>query len=230
MGEINMYEILENDFSMQPRERLLTVGAENLSERELLAILLRTGSKDYPVFDLAGRVLESFSSLEDFRNATVKELETIKGIGPIKAVEIQAMIELGKRIHNASREYHGSVMRSETFGRQMMNELANFEQEHLLAIYLDNRNRIIARKTVFIGTVNSAPAVPREILHHAVRYIATGVLVVHNHPSGNPDPSDADIQFTQSLEASCQMLGTNLTDHLIVGKEDYFSFREKNLL
>ncbi|GAB2024693.1 DNA repair protein RadC [Lactovum odontotermitis] len=225
-----MYEIQENVFSIQPRERLLAVGAENLSERELLAILLRTGSKDYHVFDLAGRVLEEFGSLENFRSATVEELETINGIGAVKAVEIQAMIELGKRIHNASREFHGSVLRSETFGKQMMNELANFEQEHLLAVYLDNRNRIIAKKTVFIGTVNSAPAVPREILHHAVRYIATGILVVHNHPSGNPEPSEADIQFTKNLGSSCQMLGTSLTDHLIVGKEDYFSFREKHLL
>lgn len=225
-----MYEIQENVFSLQPRERLLTAGAENLSERELLAILLRTGSKHYHVFDLAGRVLEEFGSLENFRNATVKELEAINGIGAVKAVEIQAMIELGKRIHNARREFHGSVLRSETFGKQMMNELANFEQEHLLAVYLDNRNRIIAKKTVFIGTVNSAPAVPREILHHAVRYIATGILVVHNHPSGNPEPSEADIQFTKNLGSSCQMLGTSLTDHLIVGKEDYFSFREKHLI
>ncbi|MDR2977313.1 MAG: DNA repair protein RadC [Streptococcaceae bacterium] len=225
-----MYEIQENVFPLQPRERLLANGAESLSERELLAILLRTGSKDYHVFELAGRVLETFVNLENLRNATLKELEMIKGIGPIKAVELQAMIELGKRIHNASREFQGTIMRSETFGRKMMNELANLEQEHLLAVYLDNRNHIIAKKTIFIGTVNSAPAVPREILHHAVRFIATGILVVHNHPSGNPEPSEADIQFTQNLENSCQMLGTNLIDHLVVGREDYFSFREKNLL
>ena len=225
-----MYKIEENPFSFKPRERLIEVGAENLSERELLAILLRTGSKEEAVFELASHVLENFQNLINFRNATLSELQQIKGIGPVRAIEIQAMIELGKRIHNASREHYGQVLHSEDFGKQMINEMQNYEQEHLMAIYLDNRNRIIQKRTIFIGTVNSAPAVPREILYHAVRTMATGLLVVHNHPSGNPEPSSADIVFTNNLNSSCRMLGMGFTDHLIVGYNDYYSFREKNLL
>ncbi|MFV0555707.1 MAG: RadC family protein [Lactovum sp.] len=225
-----MYEIEKKSFSIKPRERLIEVGAENLSERELLAILLRTGSKGEPVFELASRVLERFESLPNFRKATLAELRQIKGIGQVKAIELQAMIELGKRIHNAQLEVQGNILGSEDIGNQMIMEMQHYEQEHLVALYLDNRNQIIKKKTVFIGTVNSAPAVPREILHHAVRMMATSLLVVHNHPSGNPEPSNADILFTKNLDKSCKMLGTNLIDHLVVGSKGYYSFREQNLI
>lgn len=225
-----MYEIKKKNFSIQPRERLLEVGVENLSEQELLAILLRTGSRGEAVTELAGKILKRFGSLSNLRRASISEFKMIKGIGIAKAAEIQAMIELGKRVQAANPEYHGKVMRSEDFGRQMITELSGYEQEHLLAFYLDNRNRILKRKVIFIGTVNSAPAVPRDILAQSVRIMATGIVVVHNHPSGNPDPSEADIAFTHDLNQSCRMLGSTLVDHLIVGRDRYYSFRERNRL
>jgi len=225
-----MYEVQNKPFVMQPRERLERYGADQLSEQELLAILLRTGSKVEPVLELAGRILNEFGNLANFREAALPELQAIAGIGPVKSVELKAMIELGHRIHNASRPYSGDILSSEDFGQQMIDELAGFTQEHLIAIYLDNRNQIILQKTIFIGSINSAPATPREILYYAVKNLTAKIIVVHNHPTGNTEPSRADREFTKKLAKSCDSIGIILLDHLIVGQDHYFSFREKDLL
>lgn len=224
-----MYELEKDAFPLRPRERLLAYGAEQLSEQELLAILLRTGTKTEDVFTLSGRLLDKFKTLCDFRSASLIELCEISGIGKVKAIELKAMIELGKRIQADSKMPLGEVFGSSTFAKQMMVEMANLRQEHLVAIYLDNRNRILQKKTIFIGTVNSSLATPREILHYAVKILATCILVVHNHPSGNVEPSSADKEFTKKLALACQAMGTDLVDHLIVGQKDYFSFREEKM-
>lgn len=222
-----MYEVRENPYPMLPRERLALLGEEQLSDVELLAILLRTGTKKHSATGLAAQILQHFQTLGNFRRASLLELQEIPGIGQTKAIEIRAMIELGKRIQTTERKRYGRVLGSQEFGLSLADEMQNFEQEHLVAFYLDAQNRIIEKRTIFIGAVNHAPANPREILYHAVKNLAVGLLVAHNHPSGSLMPSQADRIFTEKIKGACDNLGVNFIDHLIVGAGKYFSFREQ---
>ena len=225
-----MYEIREADYPMRPRERLRTLGEKYLSDQELLAILLRTGTARSSVLDLSGQILSHFETLENFRRSSIEELMQIPGIGESKAVEIRAMMELGKRIQSTERKRYGQVKGGQQFARTLMDEMSDFDQEHLVAVYLDGRNQIIKKRTIFVGTVNSASANPREILHFAVKTLAAGILITHNHPSGDPRPSDADVVFTERMENACDYIGVNLVDHIIVGQQRYFSFQESGLM
>ena len=225
-----MYEIREADYPMRPRERLRTLGEKYLSDQELLAILLRTGTARSSVLDLSGQILSHFETLENFRRSSIEELMQIPGIGESKAVEIRAMMELGKRIQTAERERQGQVKGAQQFAMTLIDEMSDFDQEHLVAVYLDGRNQIIKKRTIFVGTVNSASANPREILHFAVKTLAAGILITHNHPSGDPRPSDADVVFTERMENACDYIGVNLVDHIIVGQQRYFSFQESGLI
>lgn len=225
-----MYEIRETAYPMMPRERLTALGEKHLSDQELLAILLRTGTAKVTVLELAGQILKHFETLENFRRASIEELMKLSGIGMTKAVEIRAMIELGKRIQTAERKRYGQVTGSQQIAKVLMDEMSDFDQEHLVAIYLDGKNKIIKKRTIFVGTVNSADANPREILHFAVKTLAAGVLIAHNHPSGDPEPSDADMIFTERMENACENIGITLVDHIVVGHKRYFSFQEKGLM
>ncbi|EKF50547.1 RadC family protein [Lactococcus garvieae] len=225
-----MYQIKEEDYPLKPRERLVILGSEKLNEQELLAILLRTGSKRENVHELAYRVLNTFHSLEAFRRASLSELKAIPGIGPVKAVEIRAMVELGKRIHTTERKRYGQVVGTQQFGLSLAAEMSDLDQENLVAIYLDGQNNIIQKRTIFIGAVNHSIAHPREILHHAVRNLAVGMIIAHNHPSGLTRPSQQDKLFTHKIREACENLGIHLLDHIITGHDSYLSFREQGLL
>lgn len=225
-----MYDVTEADYPMLPRERLKMLGEAYLSDQELLAILLRTGTAKLSVLELAGQMLKHFVTLENFRKSSIEELMTISGIGMTKAIEIRAMIELGKRIKTTERSREGQVKGSKQIAAILIDEMSDFEQEHLLAVYLDGKNKIIKKKTIFIGTVNSATANPREILHFAVKTLAASLLVAHNHPSGDPNPSDADLVFTQRIASACELIGIQFIDHIIVGDGCYFSFKENTLI
>lgn len=167
-----------------PRERLLESGEQALSNQELLAIVLRTGSHPYHVMEVAGLILAKFPTLYDLKMATLPELQQIRGVGQVKAIEIRAMIELGTRIHKASQPKYGNIQSSVGIAHQLMEELKDYQQEHLICIYLNTKNEIIYQKTIFIGSLNQAVAHPREIFHLAVRHSAARLICVHNHPSG----------------------------------------------
>lgn len=222
-----MYEIREKPYPMQPRERLAFLGAEKLSEQELLAILLRTGTMKMSALELATYLLKYFQSLENFKRASLTELQKIHGIGIVKAIELHAMIELGKRIQMTENVRYGQVISSAQFGKNLIDEMQDFDQEHLVAVYLDAQNKIIEKRTIFIGAVNHSTANPREILHFAVKNMAVSLIVVHNHPSGSCYPSEQDCQFTDKMMKSCMLLGITFVDHMIIGRKKYFSFREK---
>ncbi len=223
-----MYELKEKSYPMQPRERLELLGEEYLSDVELLAILLRTGRKKYSSLNLALELLQHFGTLDNFRKASISELKEISGIGQTKAIELRAMIELGKIIQTTTRKRYGQVLSSKEYGMSLAFEMQNFEQEHLTATYLDGQNQIIEKKTIFIGAVNHATASPREILYHAVKNLSVGLLVAHNHPSGNLQPSQADKIFTKKIKNACDNIGINFIDHIIVGAGNYYSFRERD--
>ena len=204
-----MYSIVAEESGLLPRERLLQKGAEVLSDQELLAIVLRTGTRSESVLSMANRILKGMT------------------IGRVKSIELKAMVELAKRIEKAELARSEQIMSSQQVARRMMLDIGDKPQEHLVAIYLDTQNRIIQQKTVFIGGVRRSIAEPREILYYACHLMATSLIVVHNHPSGEAYPSRNDIDFTQKIKRSCDDLGICLLDHLIVGKSTYYSFREE---
>lgn len=210
---------------MKPRERLYLLGAAQLSDTELLALLLRTGTQKDSVTQVADKLLAKYDSLAGFEAASIEELLHQSGIGLVKAIEIKAMIELGKRIYQSVDLKKHQVVGSESFAKMLMPELGKLKQEHLIAFFLDNKNQVIRRRTIFIGSLNQSIAHPREILHYGVRYMAAAIILVHNHPSGKVNPSQADQNFTQKIKESCQIIGIELIDHLIIGYSDYYSFK-----
>lgn len=222
-----MYHLEFAPEPLLPRERLLAYGAGQLSNQELLAILLRTGRRGEPVLQLAQTILAGLKSLADLRSLSIQELQTLPGIGQVKAIEIQAMLELCHRVQLAEQTRLDQVVSSQGLAKRMMAELGDKQQEHLVALYLDTQNRVIQKQVIFIGSVNRSVAEPREILYHACKTLATSVIIVHNHPSGICQPSEPDKQITVRLKQCCDDLGLVLLDHLIVGKQTYYSFREE---
>ncbi|HEX0792506.1 TPA: DNA repair protein RadC [Streptococcus pneumoniae] len=207
-----MYSISFQEDSLLPRERLAKEGVEALSNQELLAILLRTGTRQVSVFEIAQKVLNNLSSLTDLKKMTLQELQSLSGIGRVKAIELQAMIELGHRIHKHETLEMESILSSQKLAKKMQQELGDKKQEH---------------QTIFIGSVTRSIAEPREILHYAIKHMATSLILVHNHPSGAVAPSQNDDHVTKLVKEACELMGIVLLDHLIVSHSNYFSYREK---
>jgi DNA repair protein RadC len=212
---------------VRPRERLLSSGAESLADHELLAILLRTGTKEESVLQLAHRLLQHFEGLRLLKDATVEEITSIKGIGMTKAIQILASIELGRRIHRLG--YHDRyVIRSPEDGaKYVMEDMRFLSQEHFVAIYLNTKNQVIHRKTIFIGSLNASIVHPREVFKEAIKRSAASIICVHNHPSGDPTPSREDIDVTKRLAECGRIIGIELLDHLIIGDQKFVSLKEK---
>ena len=222
-----MYSISFQEDSLLPRERLTQEGVEALSNQELLAILLRTGTRQASVFEIAQKVLNNLSSLTDLKRMTLQELQSLSGIGRVKAIELQAKIELGHRIHRHETIEMESILSSQKLAKKMQQELGHKKQEHLVALYLNTQNQIIHQQTIFIGSATRSIAEPREILHYAIKHMATSLILVHNHPSGAVAPSRNDDQVTKLVKEACELMGIVLLDHLIVSQSSYFSYREK---
>ena len=222
-----MYSISFQEDSLLPRERLAKEGVEALSNQELLAILLRTGTRQASVFEIAQKVLSNLSSLTDLKKMTLQELQSLSGIGRVKAIELQAMIELGHRIHKHETLEMESILSSQKLAKKMQQELGHKKQEHLVALYLNTQNQIIHQQTIFIGSATRSIAEPREILHYAIKHMATSLILVHNHPSGAVAPSRNDDHVTKLVTEACDLMGIVLLDHLIVSHSNYFSYREK---
>ena len=222
-----MYSISFQEDSLLPRERLAKEGVEALSSQELLAILLRTGTRQASVFEIAQKVLSNLSSLTDLKKMTLQELQSLSGIGRVKAIELQAMIELGHRIHKHETLEMESILSSQKLAKKMQQELGHKKQEHLVALYLNTQNQIIHQQTIFIGSATRSIAEPREILHYAIKHMATSLILVHNHPSGAVAPSRNDDHVTKLVKEACDLMGIVLLDHLIVSHSSYFSYREK---
>ena len=222
-----MYSISFQEDSLLPRERLAKEGVEALSNQELLAILLRTGTRQANVFEIAQKVLSNLSSLTDLKKMTLQELQSLSGIGRVKAIELQAMIELGHRIHKYETLEMESILSSQKLAKKMQQELGHKKQEHLVALYLNTQNQIIHQQTIFIGSATRSIAEPREILHYAIKHMATSLILVHNHPSGAVVPSRNDDHVTKLVKDACDLMRIVLLDDLIVSHSSYFSYREK---
>lgn len=212
-----------------PRERLQQFGEGALSDQELLAIVLRTGRYQVNVMELAGQLLNHFTSLYELKQATIEELMVIKGIGMTKAIELKAVLELGLRTQRAMLPKLGRINNSYDIAQHLIQELRDSQQEHLICVYLNTKNEIIQKKTLFTGSLNQSVAHPREIFRGAVRCSAARLIICHNHPSGNPKPSANDIAFTKRVIECGEMMGIELLDHIITGNEEFVSLRETGL-
>lgn len=217
----------ESSYELMPREKLLKFGAEALSDAELLAIFLRTGIKGIPVMDLSESVLTAFGSLRGLLSATLEDFCKIKGLGQIQYIQLQATKEMTKRYLSQQMKVNEMVDSPYLAVMYFQSELESWEREVFMVIFLDNQNRLIKTEKMFYGTINQASVHPREIIKEALKCNAAAILVAHNHPSGNCNPSEADRFLTRKIEMACDLVDIRFVDHIIVGKGDYFSFEEE---
>lgn len=218
------YLIRELPESERPRERFKKYGVESLSDEELISILIRTGTKQKSVKDVSLNLLKEIK-LTDLNNTSYKTLKNIKGIGEVKAITLLSAIELGKRVANNDYNFE-KIKNSQDVYNIAKNEMSNKLQEQFMTIYLDNLNNIILKKILFIGTVNKSEVTPRDIFREAVKNNASKMILVHNHPAGSVTPSQSDIYLTQELVKLGEMLGIKVLDHIIIGKNNYYSMKE----
>lgn len=211
----------------QPRERLLLEGASSLSHTELLAIILRTGSKDESVLTLANRILHHFDGLRMLKDATIEEMTSIHGVGIAKASQLLAAFELGRRMVRVQYEHRYSIRSPEDCASYMMEEMRFLQQEHFVCLYLNTKNQVIHRQTIFIGSLNSSLVHPREVFKEAFRRSAASIICLHNHPSGSPEPSREDIEVTRRLVECGKIIGIDVLDHIIIGDHKFVSLKEK---
>lgn len=223
------YMVKEMPLADRPRERLMKYGAKSLANYEIIAIILGTGSKDQSVLDLAKNVLIHFEEINRLNEITVNELMKIKGIGMAKAITIIAAIELGKRVNEPVT---GSlqITNSKQAYEHLKDSLQNENQENLVCIYLNNNSEVINIKTITVGSINNTVFNPRDILKWALKYSAVAIIVAHNHPSGNIMPSREDILVTRNIVQAAKYVDVLIVDHIIIGKNQYYSFLENKKL
>ncbi|MCZ2258414.1 RadC family protein [Sporosarcina sp. G11-34] len=214
----------------RPRERLIRQGAESLSNQELIAILLRTGTRKESVLVLANRVLSSFDKIQDLKDVTIEELTTINGVGEAKAVQLLAAAEIGKRLYQKHSERRYTIRSPEDAAAYLMTDMSSLKQEHFVVLFLNVKNEVLHKQTIFIGSLNSAIVHPREIYREAVKRSAASIICSHNHPSGNPAPSPEDIEVTRRLIEAGLIMGIELVDHIIIGDHKFISLQEKGYM
>jgi len=212
----------------RPREKLIEKGVENLKDEELLAILLRTGTKEKSALDLAKQILRKFSK-KKFQKLKFQDLIKIKGINKAKACTILSAIEFTKRILKLGEETLPKIESVKDVLAQF-SYLREKQREHLGALYLNARNEVVFKKHLFVGTLDANICHPREIFKYAVERNAASLILIHNHPSGDPTPSKADFEITKRIKEAGKIMGIEVLDHVIISKNKIFSFKEKGLI
>lgn len=213
----------------RPRERLLNVGPDALSLAELLAILLTTGTKNKSVLELAQEIVARFGSLESLLEASIEELMEVKGIGQAKAIQMKAAFGIALKTNQKPFSAKNPIHAREAY-ELVRHELAHQKQEMLMVILKDVKGRLITLEKVSVGTLSDVLVHPREIFFPAVRHKASSLILAHNHPSGDPTPSSADLDLTRHLVRSSRIMGIHLDDHLIIGSSSFISLRESGFL
>lgn len=225
---INFKNIPESD---KPRERLYQYGSENLSDEELISIILKTGTKGMSVKEVSLKLLENVGDIKKLKDIGINTLMGINGIGKVKAIEIKAAIELGRRIYIDNNKLGGIILNNSLKIYEYFKDLVgDKKQEYFYTVYVDTKGRYIDKKCLFVGTINNSIVHPREIFKEAYLLSANGIICIHNHPSGDPTPSKEDIMITRKIKEIAMIHGIRLVDHLIVGANSYYSFYEDNKL
>jgi len=220
----------------RPRERLERHGADQLMDRELIAILLRTGRQGMSVLSLAESLLREFGSLEALAKADLKQLRSVKGVGRAKAIELKAAFALAQRLSDSKQDKRQEISTPEAAASMMRNKLLLAKREEFHILMLDRKNRFLGSRDVTKGTVDATVVDAREVFEPAIVQRASSVILVHNHPSGDPTPSREDIALTKELVKAGQILKIEVLDHVIMGRKtegranDYVSLKELGLL
>lgn len=222
-----MRETPENE---RPRERLFHVGAEALRDGELLAILFRTGSRDENAVQLADSVLRHFNGLRRLSQASINELQQVKGVGKVKAIEIKAALELGKRMSSYKRPLLPRIHKVEDACEIAASHIRLYETETFLCLHLSTKNDVLRVEEISKGGMDWVSIQPRDVFRQALREGAHAIILAHNHPSGDPEPSGADIAITRKLAEAANMLGLRLLDHVVIGDNRHVSMKERGLM
>lgn len=224
MNKIKIKDIIESE---RPRERLIKYNKENLSNEELISLILKSGSKKYNVKELATIILNEVGNINELKNISINSLSKINGIGVSKACSLLAAIELGKRVYYSKDKNNIKLNNTTKIYDYFKDIFLGLEQEYFYALYLNTKSELITYKLLFKGTINKSIVHPREIFKEAVLESAYYIIIMHNHPSGDPSPSIEDEELTVSLMELGKMMGLPVIDHIIFGKNKYFSFYEK---
>ena len=227
---IPAYRIADLDADDRPRERLAKLGPQALSSAELIAILLRVGVVGEGAVQVGQRLLNQFGGIAGLHRAAFDEIIAQHGVGPAKAAQLKAAIELGRRLTLESPEDRPSINSPADAAALIQYEMSAFEQEHLRVIHLNTRNRVLGMEDVYRGSLNASQVRVGELFKSAIRRNASAVIVAHNHPSGDPTPSADDIAITRQLVGAGKLLDIELLDHVIIGgANQFFSMKEKGL-
>jgi len=213
--------------SERPRERLATYGVSSLSNEELLALLLRSGIKNTSVIELAKKVLSYLNEIDDLKRLTYEELLKIDGIKEAKATSVIAAIELGRRLSSLEFKEKKVINHQTDIYQMISHEISHLLQEHFICLYLNIKSEIIKKETIFIGTISQTLIHPREIFKMAIKLSASSIIFVHNHPTGDSNPSKADLLVTNKLMDISKIIGIEVVDHIIIGKNEFYSIKNQ---
>ncbi len=217
----------------RPREKLVALGAEQLNDHELLAIILGSGTRETSALELANQILDTYHGLRHLQDTTLEELVLLKGIGKAKAATVKAAIEIGRRIARdiETKDFIRSPEDVQEYAEAVLiQEMRVYDREHFLVLYLDRKGGVITKESVSIGGLHSSIVHPREVFKTAVKRSAASIILAHNHPSGDPTPSRQDIEITRRLVEASRIMGIEVLDHVIIGEQTYCSFKEKGLI
>ena len=213
----------------RPREKLLLRGKENMSIKELIAIILKSGTKNINVNDLALGIIKKYN-IDDFKDISINDLIKIEGIGKVKAITLIAAIELGKRIYMKEPTIYKKLSTPQDIFIETKYLFNNLKQEYFYCLYFNSKQELIVKKLLFLDTVNQSITHPREVFKEAYKLSASSIICIHNHPSNDITPSKADIYFTNNLVQIGKIQGIPVLDHIIIGEDKYYSFYDNNLI
>ncbi|MAA65082.1 MAG: hypothetical protein CL581_09945 [Alteromonadaceae bacterium] len=214
----------------RPRERLMRHGADSLSDAELLAIFLRTGTAGQPVMALSRSLIDQFGNLRNLMTASSRHFCSIHGLGVAKYAQVQAAMEMARRVLDEPLRQGDPLTSPDDTRRYLSSRLAHHPHEIFAGLFLDNRHRIIRYQELFRGTIDGAAVYPREVVRAALEHNAAAVIFAHNHPSGVAEPSQADISLTKRLKDALQLLDIRVLDHMVVGHGEVISLAERGLM
>ena len=215
----------------RPYEKCMYYGPEALTDAELLAIFIRTGTRHQTAMELGALILGGGNrNLMNLYDYGIQELMKFQGIGKVKAIQLKCIAEISRRIANVSRNMDICFSSPQLVADFYMEKLRHEPKEHFVVCMLDSKCRYLGERTLTIGSVNASLVSPREVFIHALSLQAVSIIILHNHPSGRPQPSREDIQVTERIAECGKLLHVKLSDHIIIGDHDYYSFREKGLL
>ncbi len=224
------YTVRDLPIEERPRERLQKVGVDNLSTQELLALIIEKGGKGQSVLIVAQNLLAHFDNLQNIKNASLEELKKVKGIGFATACKIQAAFKLGEKAELHITKFGEKIENPEVVFNILRNEIGNKKKESFYILSLTTRNNLISVDKVSTGTLSASLAHPREVFLPAIKNSASTVIIVHNHPSEDTQPSEDDLNITKRLKEAGKILGIDVVDHIIVSRTNYFSFKDKGLI